>query len=484
MNLKELHKQKIIKEVFTNFGNAWSILIHDKITIDIINLIFKKSDLIDFNITALFSIGEERPNWDIPAMYFVDCTKEIARKINSEFKSGKCPSIKVFSLRKPEGLDPGILCTVVNIDIKIVEERIFECHWDSLSSLANILDARLNINFIGCTRKIAQDIESKLVLPQNPKNEIPILILDRSMDLFTPLMYFFSFRSILAEVGTLDCSDEYYKEIRNKHIGDVSKHLQYTVMKLQESIKQLNKKNVNVDALDTLVLEAPKNIELKKNIEKYSVYLEKCFQKLETVRDLANSQQNLVLERDKDGNQVRVSLDLLLPYIVSPELGTEDSVGLIFLLKAKGISFTDSESRLLQSKRFSKEDITITFNRRNQWLSAQNPEYKYDISRYEPMMKEVVETFAGNGGDFQSLSQGHERATSLRKSTMINVGREHKRTIAVFIKNGLTFEEMGLAYSLSESLGMDILFGSDKIMTRRRFVEEFRSNKELHEKTE
>lgn len=481
MDLKKLYKQRITDEILTTYGDAWSVLIHDKITADIVNPIFKKSDLLDFNITAIFSIGDNRPKWDLPAIYFVHCTKEIAKTINSEYKAGKYSSIKVFSLCAPQNLDPMVKCTVVRLDVRIIEERIFQCTWDNLSAISSILNAKLSVRHIGCTKDLAQKIKDTLICPRNIEEEASLLVLDRTIDLYTPLMYFFTFRSVLSEVGAVDCIDEYYKEIRNKHIGEVSKYLQYTVLKLQERIKKLDKDNINVDALDTLVLEAPKNIELKKNVEKYGKHLEKCFQKLQEVQDIAESQQNLVLEKDKAGNKARITLDCFMSSIVSPALTTDDRVGLLFLLKVKGIIFTDSEVALLKSRGFSKEDLGIVFNRKNQILRTRDVNFKYDVSRYEPVVRDVVENFVTKQGEFQMIGHEQERIESLRRSTMFSSEKQPRKLVVVFIKNGLSIEEIRLAYSLSESLGVEFLFGSDKVLTRREFVSEYRSNAELHE---
>lgn len=481
MNLKKLYKQKIEECIFKSFNDVWSILIHDKITSNLIHPFFKKSDLLNYRITGIFSIGDERPSWDLPAIYFVECTKEIVKKINSEFKSNKYSSIKVFSLNEPNGLDPMIQCTVINLEIDIIEERVFKCSCENISALSNIMNSKISVSYIPSSRKSAEYIEKRLKNPFEFKSNASLLVLDRTVDLYTPLMYFFTFRTILKEVGDVDCNDEYFKEIKNTHLGDVNKSLQYSVLKIQESVKKLDNKNVDVDALDTLVLEAPKNIELKKNIEKYSGYLQKCIQKLETIKEIAESQQNLVLEKDSNGNKVCISLDSFLTSIVSPGLPIEDRVALLFLLKTKGITLTESEKSLLKSRGFSESDLNLVFNRKNQILRNKEPKYVYNISRYEPVISDIIESFVTNTGTFENIGDVPERISSLRKTTMLSSEKQPRETLVVYIKNGLTIEEIRLAYSLSEKLGIEIIIGSDKVLNRKEFVEEYRTNKELQE---
>lgn len=480
MNLKNLHKQRIGEEILQTFGDSWSILVHDKMTVKIINSLFKKSDLIDFNISTVFSIGDERPKWDIPVIYFVNCTKEIAKTINSETKSGKYSSVKVFSLCEPEGLDPMIKCTKVDLNIKMIEERIFECQVEDIRAISYILNRRLETSSISSTQKAAILVENILKDTNINKEEAPLLVLDRLIDMYTPLMYFFSFRSMVSEIGNLDCSDEYFKEIRDLHIGEVSRHLQYTVTKLNESVKKLSNENLNISELDALVLEAPKNIDIKNNVHKYSEYLKKCFQRLEEIKDIAGVQQDLVLEKDKEGNKARISLDSFLSKIALPGLTSEDRTGLLYLLKVKGIVFTESEIGLLKSHGFSSEDIGMIFNRKSQILRNKSLEYKYEISRYEPILKDVIEVFIQNPE--KEADKETNKVQSLRKTTMFSSETQSRRLIVVYIVGGLAIEEMKLAYLLSESFGIDLMIGSDKILNRREFVKEFKKNEHLQEK--
>ncbi|KAM0680766.1 syntaxin binding protein 1 [Glugoides intestinalis] len=481
MDLRKLHKQKIIDEVLKSFEGTWSVIIYDSITVHIINSLFKKSDLLDFGITAMFSIVDERPTWDMPAIYFLNCTRGISKQINQENNEKKYSAIRVFSLTEPEGLDKLIKYKVIHTQINILEERIFKCEWSNILSLSSILNCKLNVTCIECTTDLAQKMVNILKKQQEYEVEATLLVLDRTVDLFSPLMFFFSFRTILREISTVDCSDDYYKEIRNKHLGEISDYLQSSVLRIQERLQRLGNKNVGFEELDKLVLEAPKNIELKKNIEKYSDYLKLCFKKLETVKELVDAQQNLVLEKDENGEKLCISLDTFFNHLISPSLSIDDRVALLFLLKVKGIQFTDTEANLLKANGFTDDDIKVMFNRRNQVLRTKERLYKYNISRYEPALVDIIESFTKGQGVFKALSEEKPRIGSLRKSTMICSEKQPRRIICVYVKNGLCIEELRIAYSLSESLGIEVMLGGDKILTKRLFVEEYRKNKELQE---
>lgn len=482
MDLKKLYKQKIVDEVFMSFNMSWSVLIHDPTSASIINPLFKKSDLLDYCITAVYSIGEQRQGWDLPAIYFVSCRKEVARKINEEFRSRKYSTVNVFSLCPPEGLDPLIKCRVIELDIEPLEERVFRCREESLCCLASILNAKFIISFIDCTKALAEKINN-LCTYDTPQNRTPVslLVLDRTIDLYTPLMYFFTLKSVLCEIGPVDTRDSYFKEIRNMHLEEVGNHLKYTVRRLTENISKPNNDKVDINTLTSMVFEAPKNIETKKNVAKYAEYLDKCISHCGMIHDTVVAQQNLVLGEDGSGNKHPITLDAFLSIIVSPSMSAEDRAGLLFLLKANGIVFTESEKTLLMSRGFSKEDLDIKFIRRNQILRNKETKSYHKVCRYRPVLFDVVESFATRQRVFQTLNIADARVDSLRRSTMISSEKPPRRVVVVYMKNGMSIEETTIAYKLTEKLGIEFIFGSDKVLTRKEFTEEYRSNKDLHE---
>lgn len=480
MDLKKLYKQTITKHVLSCFGDAWCVLVCDTVTTTIINAIFTKSDLIDYSITAVLSLGAERPDWELPAIYFVDCTKEIAKAINSDFSSKKYTAFEVFSLYEPVGLNRGIKVQVVQLDIRVMEERIFQCRKENLAGLAKILDVRFQVNYLNQMEQVAKGIWDSLE-ETDGSGLAHLLVMDRTMDLLTPLMYFFTFRSIIDELGTGKHNDDYFKKVRNLHMGEVGKQLQFTVMKLQESINKLDKEHVGVDTLGKMVLEAPKNIELKANVEKYSALLEKCFQKVDEMKEIIEAEQTLATGRDKDGRRVTISLDAFLDSISSPYLSRDDKAGLLFLLKAKGVNFTINESGLLLARGLSDEDIKLQLLRTNMIERTEPRPYKYPISRYEPMIVDIVEKFVARPNEFRTYGTAGATSKSLRRSTMMHSEKQPRKLIVVYIENGLAVEEMAVAYNLSEALGVELLFGSDKVLKRSEFVEEYRKNKALHD---
>lgn len=484
MDLKKYHKDKIIKEIFSCYQFCWSVLIYDNISSEILNNLFKKSDLIDYGITCIYSIGEKREKWDLPAIYLVNCTKEISKTINEDFKSKKYMDYKVFTMCKPEGLTNLIKCVCVDINIKIIEERIFKCDVENLKSLAYILDSKFIISFADCAKNLAMEINEKITYEENKDlKNVYFLTIDRSFDIYTPLMHFLTFRTVLDELERLDLKDNFFPEVKNLYLGDVGDYLKFTAGKLSENFNKLKSDKLDVDALGSLVIEAPKNLELKKNVEKYAGYLNRCLELFNITKNIILLEQNIVLGEDQSGNKKQITLDSCLSIILSPNVAMTDKLGIIFLLKAKGVVFTESEKMMLIAKGFSKTDLEIKFCRKNQILRHKNKNNTNSIVRYKPVLYNIVERFATKKEVFQTLNITDVQIDSLRRSSMFNSTQAPKKTIVVYVKNGLTLEEIALAYELTETLGYEFIFGSDKILSRKEFIEEFKTNKNLHETT-
>ena len=89
MNLKNLLKEKLSKDVLNAFKGDWSVFIYDESAAKIIKSIFTKTELLNYNFTSICRVEEERPNLDFPALYFVAANSEISSIINNDFSS-KC----------------------------------------------------------------------------------------------------------------------------------------------------------------------------------------------------------------------------------------------------------------------------------------------------------------------------------------------------------------------------------------------------------
>ena len=151
MDLIELHKQKIVNDVFSCYDLNWSALISDVESFNILDGIFKKFDLLDYGITAIYSraLGHT-------AIYFLNAIKDNSKKINSESKDKLYSEVRDIS---------------------------------NIQSIANILNGRLIISLLPCVKNFAEEINKICVYDDvNNLQNIYFLVFDRTIDLYTPLL--------------------------------------------------------------------------------------------------------------------------------------------------------------------------------------------------------------------------------------------------------------------------------------------------------
>ncbi|KAL6121567.1 Rop [Nucleospora cyclopteri] len=503
MNIKEILKKKIIKEVLTIYKADWTILIYDAVAGEIMIDLFTKSELNDYSIAEAFLINAQKPERDFPAIYFISGTNENYDLINKEFsinKFSKYQAIIIEIVDNPSRLNKLIKSTVIPCKIKPQEERIFTTEYEnSIRTMQFLLESEFNIYKMPCLQKIPKFDTKKF------NHEGDFLLLDRSFDLFTPLIHFLTFKSIISEIeganGEFNENTKLCKEVRYRHLADINKILQYNINKLNQNMENLNKKLTTTE-LSKMVLDAPENIKLKESVEKYSNLLRDAFIKLDYLQEpiskdaifnsLIESELSLVTGM-KNGKKIKIDLSGIFDLLGSTRLMKTDKLRLLYLIKFKGVRLTLTERNILKQSGFDAEDIDLKIDLNNKYKREKELTFKYDISRFEPYIADIIKDCLL--GDFRSFLikannlevQNEEKEVfSLRKTSMLAVKKQSKsrKKIVVYIKNGLTIEECRLAYDLSEALGIELFLGSERILKPNQIIEIIKEKYKRKEPTE
>lgn len=498
MDIKALLKKKIIKEVLTIYKADWSILVYDKKVGEIMLNLFAKSELNEYSISEAFLINAEKPSWDFPAIYFISGIKDNYNYINTEFeekKFNKYYVIIIDVIDDPRHLNSLIKTKILYCNIKVEEERVFTGNIEKcVKTMEFLLDTKFNIYTMPCLNNMS------IHYSKTDKNDSisDFLILDRSFDLFTPLIHFFTFRSILYEMypdeSLLNDGSQLYKDIRYKHIAEINDILQYNINKLNQNMDKLNK-NLSTSELSKMVLEAPENMKLKESIEKYSNYLNDTFTKLDYLQKTLSDDVrfNSLIESElilatgiKDGKKVQIDLSSLFDILASTQLQTPDKIRLLYLIKFRGVNLTITEQNILKQSGFSAHDIDIKLNLENKYQCVDESEYKYEISRFIPYLHNIIRDYSHE--DFKSFlikinnleidSRQNKTIQSLRKSSMITVKKKesYKKKLVIYILNGITPEECKIVNDLSISLGIDIILGSNTILRPQDVIPMIKKN--------
>lgn len=402
MNIREILKKKIIKDVLTVYKADWSVLVYDKTAGEIMIELFTKSELNEYSISDAFLINAEKPEWDFPAVYFIKGTQENYAKINEEFSNktfSKTTVVILEEIASARALNSLIKISVLDFNCNVQEERIFLSEYKNcVKSMEFLFDSKFTLYKMPCIKETPTFSEAK-----NTDTVNDFLILDRSFDLYTPLIHFFTFKSICseifpAEMESFDDGSKLWKDLRYRHMAAIHKVLQYNINKLNQNMDNLDKK-LSTTELSKMVLDAPENIKLKKSVEKYSNLLKDAFTRLEYLQEVLSDDKNFdcLIEAElilatgkKEDKKVSIDLSFLFDLLASTRLQTPDKLRLLYMIKFRGLNLTITEQSILKQSGFASEDIDCRLNLGNKYKRTIEKEYEYEISRFEPFLTDII----------------------------------------------------------------------------------------------
>jgi len=446
MNICELIRQRIVKDILKSFNSKWAVLIYDKMAAGIIENLFKKTDFIQHNIIASHHIEEVRSSLEYPAVYFVSGGKEVSKIINNEMKEMKYIDCKVFSLFQPDGLNQAIPYSVVNLNIRALEERVFICEPRDLSSCVSILESKINVNYTMNT-----DIAISIINNANRSQGSSFakwstaLLLERNRDMITPLLHFFTFKSVLFENKEVDIgnieeeSDPIFSIIRYQNLIDVEKTLKSHVAKLNREMEKLNTGKVDTEELELMVLNAPNNMKIKKSLGKYSKLLGESIKKLGNMKELVEMEQELATGYDRKQEKIKICMEHYFSEFKGGKFSLEEKLRLLYMLKIRGYRFTNTEKEMLKSCRIPVKDIECQLDLRLNVLKNKKEHSKYMFgTRYVPVIYDIIKDFlSGKTNIFKQANENVSEIVSLRKSRMMTVDRvQEKRVVLVYVRGG------------------------------------------------
>nr|AGE95537.1 sec1-like syntaxin-binding protein [Encephalitozoon cuniculi] len=483
MDILSLLKKKIIEDVFKVHPDAeWSVLVYDSYAASILKNFFVKSEFINHNIVISQRIEEKREPVDFPVIYFVKGEDDVVKMINKDFEGRLYPTYTACVLEECEGLQPLIKVLRVDVDFIPFEQKVFRAMPKQLYSVAKTLNTMFNVSYTGSTCRSLGEMAEKMMGDEERKGEL--IILDRSIDLFTPLLHFFTFRTLLEdlEIENMEVfekeymGDRVWESVKNVHLGEVNSILRNQAQMLSKVAQRLDTKVDNKDLMK-MVLEAPAAAKTKESLGKILGLAQKCYDRFDYLSRFNEIEQLLATGYDKSGNKWKMKIDDVFEYFRSSRIERSDKVRILLLLKANGYQLQETEMDLLRGMGFRDEEIRITFDNHENFVPLRGTgDYKYEVSRYEPVLSNVLRSFIGKQkGHFQinRLTSSRTPLKSLRKSHLLSVKKDIscQKLYCVYIAGGVTFEEIRVAYEVGESLGVEIVVGSDKIITPRSYVE-------------
>ncbi|EJW04992.1 hypothetical protein EDEG_00909 [Edhazardia aedis USNM 41457] len=505
MDLKSSAQQAIINEVLKHGHSTktWRVLVIHERTAEILTNLFKTSELLSHEILKIQRIeSKDRLSIpDHPAIYFIQPDDFLIDEIVKDHKDKKYSRytlITVEELTKNQFkkidklVDPPITYNYLPLNFICFDKNVFFCDFKNIHHVAKTINIFFNIH---CLKEVdrAKCIEiDNIFEKEKQERRGDIIYFDRSYDLFTPLVKFYTFQALLNDFKIIDnnfCEDKnmdfsdqkLWKKIKYMHIAEINSVLSEEAALLNANMRKIQ--NADTKDLIKLVLEAPEQIQLKKEVSVFLGLLDQCITRFEkqNLNTYSITQQNLILKKDENGHRYSPTSSEFFGLINDDRIILEDKIRLWMLFILCGFEFTEKEYISMVKTGILQKDYSKLLSKlrtlKPQAIYYQHSSSNYAISRYKPLLYYIISNFLKNkkGINFIRITKDVQSViSSLRKSTFVfkkELASRNKRNIFVYINGGITYAEIESAHALEKEFGVSILLGSSKIIDSENFLD-------------
>ncbi|KAF9784931.1 Sec1-like protein [Thelephora terrestris] len=409
-----------------------------------------------------------------------------------------------------------------------------------------------------CTKLLAFQVQGLLeeYKKQNPTFPKPdqgrprgtLLITDRAMDTLAPFIHEFTYQAMANDLlpiedGTkysykfqtavgayedttimLSDADTVYTEVRHMHMREaIDKLIQDFNDFLRENAGFKGEGVASLNDMKDMLASLPQYQEQR---EKFSLHLnmaQECMGIFERdkLSDLAGVEQNCATGLTPEGKVPKQIVEQMVPLLDSRQVVNWNKVRLVALYVQHRDGVPDEDRRrLFQHARLSLQEqdainalvylgVRITRgpedrDTRKRLKQRTKSEDEYDLSRYKPLLRTVLEDHVNGRLDQQAFPYVKDSPTNLTSSTSLRASpaspltptsgslrsakpswhkaapktgatAEIRQRVLVFVAGGMTYSEMREAYLLSKSLNKDIIIGSTHAITPKNFMDDMKS---------
>ncbi|KAL0138132.1 Sec1-like protein [Mucor lusitanicus] len=403
---------------------------------------------------------------------------------------------------------------------------------------------------------------------QPPQPRATLLIVDRSIDPAAPLLHEFTYQAMINDLlpveetenhqgikysyeyhqadGSLDAKevildeeDNVYKSIRHMHIAECSDRL---IEKFNEFLAE-NKAAANSGDRSSGPKDSAKSLKEMKEMltnlpqyqdlkAKYSAHLsiaQECMSFFERhkLNSVGNLEQNMVTGETADGETPKTIVLDMVPLLDDPHVSPVDKARLLmlYIIWKEGGIFEDDKKKLLEHAKLKGElrdainnlpliGVKLTrvrkpekssFLKKRRQKKNKDEETPYELSRYVPVIKKVMDAHLTNTLDPKQFAftrqsdmepsedGGHGHApgqggiplsgVSLRttkptwsKKTGNGGAAGSPRTsngakLIVFVIGGATYSEIRSVYEIADTFNRDVYIGTTEILRPSSFID-------------
>ncbi|GAA6059866.1 hypothetical protein JCM10212_007071 [Sporobolomyces blumeae] len=370
-----------------------------------------------------------------------------------------------------------------------------------------------------------------------PRPRGVLFITDRSMDLFAPFLHEFTYQAMCNDLldiekgrkyryiftnergapqekeAILDDNDKVWVEVRHMHMKDaLDKLIADFKAYAGEHGGTFGGEGTSLNDMKDMLASLPQLREVKEKLSLHLTMAEKCMGLFEKKKLplTASVEQCCATGVTPEGKSPKTLVEEMVPLLDDRSVSSTDKLRIIalYIMHRDGVPEGDKK-RLYQHARLALHEMDSVNNlsylglnvdkdsgKKRKPLFKQKPEEDaYDISRYQPALKLMLEEhFAGTldqsmfpyvrdapvaaSSSSRSSQMSVPTSGSLRSArpqwTTSNRGRktasESKQRVLVFVAGGATYSEVRTVYKVSEAANRDVFLGTTHLVTPQGFV--------------
>ncbi|KAM7013148.1 syntaxin-binding protein 3 [Tautogolabrus adspersus] len=379
---------------------------------------------------------------------------------------------------------------------------------ENAKTLAELVDAKLASHY---------DIDDSG--KKKGKTQAQLLIVERGFDPVSPILHELTYQAMAYDL--IDIQDNIYKykgkdssekqamlneedmlwvELRHKHIADVSAEIPKMVKEISANKKQPDGK-ITISNLAQMMKKMPS---FRKQLTEKTVHLqlaEDCMKHYSNnVEKLCKAEQDLAVGADVEGVKVKDPMRTLLPVLLHPyNIHDKIRAVLLYIFSVNGTT-DENLNKLIQHVKIEGEQEFIlnwkelgvpiitspSFFSRKPSRRDRSQEEKYNLSRWTPVIKDVMEDAVENKLDTREWPHQSECPAAWNGSGAVSARQKHKASsqddrrtgsrLIIFILGGMCFSEMRSAYEVTQAVkSCEVIIGSSHILTPNSLLEDIKA---------
>lgn len=475
MNLKKLQKQKIIDEVFKGQNDTdWSVLVYDKEAAKVMTNLFTQSELITHNIVIAQRIEEVREKAEFPVVYFLFYSKETEAVIRKDLEAERYLAYTACFLNEFDLAHEAIQTKRIFMDFTSLEDKLFISSILGIHAVAKTLGIEFYVEYTD--KRLQGECEALDSHFEGEDRKGKVLVFDRSIDPYTPLLHFFTFQALLEDLEVMDMEKIYndfgdtrlWREVRYAHLGELNDIFKTYAHDVSANMKKLEGE-VNTKELMKMVLSAPETLKTNEMLRLFFDLAERCYDSFGTLKPLIEIEQTVATGMDKAKRKARPKVEDVLGVLEDKRLDREDKMRLLYLLKLNGFNLGEEGLDKLSKMGLVVGDPPVEAPFKYDY------KFEYEVSRFEPTVSVVVREYLLKKKkliDFFRLQREANPIKSLRKTQLLSVkpGVHKKKVYIVYIKGGVSYAELASIQKLTDLIGCEFVVGSDRIIKARDVI--------------